>query len=310
MKDLKQGRKLREKEMFDICVIGHITKDIIRIKNIEKEIPGGVGYYFSMASKSLGSNACLITKVANKEKSLLNDLMKSNVRIFYKESEKTTIFKNIYPENLDFRIQRVNSVAFPFNIEDVANISAKIFHLGPITKDDIPLEILKFLSKKSKVSLDVQGFLREVDGREIKKIEWEEKEEGLFYVNILKMDEEEARILSRKRDVKEAAVELSKYGVNEIIITLGSKGSLVYSERKFYPIPSFPAKKLVDATGCGDTYMAGYIYKRLKSSDIEEAGRFAAATASLKLEESGPFKGTEEDVQNFLEFQSTKKIPK
>ncbi len=57
----------------------------------------------------------------------------------------------------------------------------------------------------------------------------------------------------------------------------------------------------MDATGCGDTYLAAYIHKRRKSSSVKERGIFAAATATLKLEEFGPFRGTEEDVQNFLE---------
>jgi hypothetical protein len=35
--------------MFDVCTIGHITKDIVRIKDVEKEMPGGVVYYFSIA---------------------------------------------------------------------------------------------------------------------------------------------------------------------------------------------------------------------------------------------------------------------
>ena len=292
--------------MFDACAVGHITKDIVRIRNAEKEMPGGTAYYFSIALKSLGSNVSLITKAAEKDKGLMHDLIRSNIDVHYRESQQTTVFENIYPEDIDFRIQNVKCVAQPFTAEDIPDISAQMFHLGPLTKGDIPIEILKLLSKKAKISLDIQGFLRKIEKGEVKSVDWEEKEEGLAYVNILKTDETEAKILSGENNIKKAAVKLSTYGPDEIIITLGSKGSLIYSIGKFYSIPSFPAKKIVDATGCGDTYMAGYIYKRLKSFDIGESGRFAAAVASLKLEESGPFKGSEEDVQNFLEFQSIK----
>ncbi|MCK4731187.1 MAG: hypothetical protein KAT65_01905, partial [Methanophagales archaeon] len=282
--------------MFDVCTIGHITKDIVRIKDVEKEMPGGVVYYFSIALKNLGSNVSLITKVAERDKGLLNDLIKNNIGIFYKESKETTVFENIYQEGMDFRIQNVKCVAQPFTPEDIPDISARIFHFGPLTKEDIPIEILKLLSKKAKISLDVQGFLRKIERGEVKIVDWEEKDEGLAYVNILKTDKTEAKILSGEDTIKKAAIKLSTYGIDEIIITLGSKGSLIYSKKEFYPIPPFPVKMIVDATGCGDTYMAGYIYKRLRSSDIYESGRFAAATASLKLEESGPFKGREEDV--------------
>ncbi len=294
--------------MFDVCIIGHITKDTVRIKNVEKEKPGGVVYYSSIALKNLGSNVSIITKAAEKDKSLFSDVIENNIRIFYIKSNETTVFENIYSEDVDARIQYVKYVAQPFIPEDIPNISAQIFHFGPLTKGDISLEILKCLSKKAKISMDIQGCMRKIENGKVKIIDWKEKDEGLTYINILKTDESEARILSRKANIKEAVIKLSTYGIEEIIITFGSKGSLIYSNKKFYSIPSFPVKKIVDPTGCGDTYMAGYIYKRLKSSDIDDSGRFAAATASLKLGKSGPFKGSEKDVQDFLESQSIKKL--
>ncbi len=294
--------------MFDVCVIGHITKDIVRTKTLEKTMPGGVAYYSSIALKSLGSNISLITKCAEKDKDLLNDLIKDNISIFYQGSQQTTVFENIYLENRDFRCQNVHCIAQPFTLKDIPNISAKIYHLGPLTKEDIPLEIIKYISKKGKISLDIQGFLRKIENSEVKSIDWEEKDEGLTYVNILKADEMEAKILSEEDNIKKAAVKLSAYGIDEIIITLGSKGALIYYQKKFYSIPSFAPKKIVDATGCGDTYIAGYIYKRLQSHDIKESGRFAAAMTSLKLEKFGAFQGSEEEVKNFLELEKMRSL--
>ncbi len=285
---------------FDVCVIGHVTKDIVRIGSAKGEMPGGAAYYSSMALKSLGATVALITKAAKGD--LPDDLLESDIAIFYKESPETTVFENVYPDGTDFRVQKVKHVAEPFGISDIPDISARIFHFGPLTKRDIPLEILKRLSKKAKISLDVQGFLRAVERGEVRHADWEKKKEGLAYVDMLKADEAEAKILSGEDSIKKAALKLSVYGIDEVVITLGSKGSLIYSGGKFCSIPAFPAKKIADPTGCGDTYMAGYIYKRLNASDVNESGRFAAAAASLNLEESGPFKGGEKDVQNFLDL--------
>lgn len=47
---------------------------------------------------------------------------------------------------------------------------------------------------------------------------------------------------------------------------------------------------IVDATGCGDTYMASYISSRLNGQSIKESGDFASLIASKKLEISGPYK--------------------
>lgn len=297
--------------MFDMCVIGHVTKDIIKIDNREREMPGGTAYYLPIALKNFGMYVSVITKIGKKEMSFLDKLKRENIPIFLRETPRTTIFINIYLGGLDNREQWVKDIALPFTAEDVKGIHSRIFHLAPLIKGDIPLGVLRSLSERSKISLDVQGFLRNIEGRsreggKVKLTDWVEKEETLPFVSILKANEEEARILSGEKDLKGMALKLSRYGPEEVIITCGSKGSLIYSKGKFYSIPSFPPRKLVDPTGCGDTYMAGYIYKRLKPSDINESGRFAAATASLKLGESGPFKGGEEDVQNFLEFQSLK----
>ena len=68
-----------------------------------------------------------------------------------------------------------------------------------------------------------------------------------------------------------------------------------------YTSPAYIPKEVVNATGAGDTYMTGYLYKRAKGASIEEAGRFAAAMTTLKIEGIGPFNGTKEDVLRCLE---------
>ena len=77
-------------------------------------------------------------------------------------------------------------------------------------------------------------------------------------------------------------------------------GSIIYAEGKFYETPAYAPRKLVDATGCGDTYSAGYLYARAKGMSYEESGRFAAAMCTLKLEHTGPFDRTIDDVHDVL----------
>ena len=285
--------------MFDVCVIGHVTKDIIRIDDREREVPGGTAYFLPIALKSLGMNVSVITKIGREETSLLDELEREKIPVFLRESPRTTIFTNIYSGDLDSREQRVIDVALPFTIKDVEGIHSRIFHLGPLTKDDIPLDMLRSLSEKSKISLDVQGFLRSIDGRsgKVELTDWEKKEEALPFVSILKADEEEARVVSEEEDLKRMATKLSRYGPEEVIITCGSRDSLIYSKGKFYSISSFIPKKSVDPTGCGDTYMAGYLFLRQKTDDLRKVGEFAARTASLKLANYGPFRGKQEDLK-------------
>ena len=85
-----------------------------------------------------------------------------------------------------------------------------------------------------------------------------------------------------------------------MLVTLGSYGSLIYADDRFYEIPCYAPQQVVDATGCGDTYAAGYLYARALGAGCEEAGRFAAAMCTLKLEHTGPFDGTVADIERIM----------
>jgi sugar/nucleoside kinase (ribokinase family) len=279
--------------MFDVCVVGHVTRDIVRIGTRQTEMPGGTACYSSLAMKSLGMDVAVVTRLSKHDRSLLDRLYRDRVAVFLRESPQTTTFMNLYPEGMEQRRQKVTGIALPFTAEDVEGIQAKVFHLGPLTRDDIPLEVIVSLAERSIVSLDVQGFLREnetTDSNEgqVRLTDWRDKEEALRLVTILKTNEEEARVLSHEEDLRQMALRLSEFGPAEVIITRRNLGSIIYAGNRFYEIPAFPPRRLVDPTGCGDTYMAGYLFLRQTVSDPGKVGEFAARTATAKLENSGP----------------------
>ena len=103
-------------------------------------------------------------------------------------------------------------------------------------------------------------------------------------------------VLTGVTDQHRACELLAEWGVKEVLLTLGSYGSVVYADGRFYDIPAYDPLNVVDATGCGDTYVMAYVYRRLLGDDPGQAGRFASAVASIKLEASGPFCGTEADA--------------
>ena len=194
----------------------------------------------------------------------------------------------------------------PFTVEQLENINAHIFHLGSLLADDFSLDVVKYLSTKGILAVDAQGYLREVRGEKVYPIDWTDKVEALKYIDILKVNEHEMEVLTGQTDIKQAALQLAEWGVKEVLITLGSLGSIIYAEGTFHKIPAYPPKDIVDATGCGDTYATGYLYMRNKGASYEEAGCFAAAMSTLKLEASGPFSKTEEDVWNIIRTSSLK----
>lgn len=291
--------------MNDICCIGHITLDKIITPKQTIYMPGGTSYYFSHGISHLNDwkNYKLVTSLAPSEYSSVDELTGKGLNVEIIPSKKTVYFENSYGINQNNRTQRVLAKADPFTVEKIQHIEAKIFHLGSLLSDDFSLDVIKYLSKKGILSVDAQGYLREVRGENVYPIDWCEKKEALKYVHILKVNEHEAKVLTGLDDYQAAARQLAEWGVKEVLLTLGSEGSIIYAENSFYYIPAYPPKEVVDATGCGDTYMLGYLYMRNKGVSYEEAGCFAAALSTVKLEKSGPFSGTEEDAWKIIKLE-------
>ena len=86
-----------------------------------------------------------------------------------------------------------------------------------------------------------------------------------------------------------------------VLIIHSALGTTPISSVNYVLSLNSPPTEIVDATGCGDTYMAGYLYMRNKGASYKEAGCFAAAMCTIKLEASGPFGGTEKDVWDIIE---------
>ena len=265
---------------------------------------GGTSYYFSKALRHIDVSYNLVTLLARSEMPVVDELRHNGITVKAFTSEHSVYFENTYSDNQDHRTQRVLQKADGFTIEQFKDVEAELFHLGPLLADDITPDVIKYLATKGKISLDVQGYLREVRGYEVCAVDWPDKEAILSHVHTLKANEHEMEVLTGTNDINKGAKMLSAWGVKEVVITLGSMGSVIYADSIFYTIPAYVPIAVVDATGCGDTYMAGYLYQRAKHIDIEQAGKFASAMASLKIQASGPFNGTEQDVRKLLAANS------
>ena len=288
--------------MIDICCIGHITKDKIVTPNRTVYMAGGTSFYFAYAINQLPKDVSfsLVTAMDPTETEPVEKMRQAGIDVTQNASRNTVFFENIYGENQNERKQRVLAKADPFTIQQLEHIDAKVYHLGSLLSDDFSPEVVKFLSKKGHVSIDVQGYLREVKDEKVYAIDWKEKKEVLKHTYYLKVNEIEMETITGVKDAHEAAKLIHSWGVTEVIITLGSEGSLIYVDDTFYEVPAYAPHEVVDATGCGDTYSAGYLYKRLQGATPTEAGKFAAAMCTIKLEHNGPFNRNIEDVNAII----------
>lgn len=288
--------------MTDICCIGHITRDKIITPESTVYMAGGTSFYMSYGISRLPKTVSykLVTKVGKGQLPEVEKMRQAGIDVRCYDSRHTVYFENKYGANSDNRTQRVLAKADPFTLEEMKPLEAKVFHLGSLLADDFSPEVVEYLSTKGQVSIDVQGYLREVSGEQVRAVDWKDKERILACTDILKLNEHEMEVITHSRNPRTVALQLADMGVKEVIITLGSYGSLIYCEGRFYEVPAYKPQVLVDATGCGDTYSTGYLWMRLQGASCEEAGRFAAAMCTLKLEHSGPFDKTLADIHRVM----------
>lgn len=288
--------------MNKICCIGHITHDKIITPETEVDMPGGTSYYFAHAMYHLngGKDFQLVTSLAETDMQAVTDLRQLGINVSVVPSRHTVYFENKYGENQNNRTQRVLTKADPFTVESLKNLKASVFHLGSLLADDFSLQVIESLAERGEVSVDSQGYLREVRGEEVYAVDWKEKREALRHIDVLKVNEYEMEVLTGHNDAHDAALQLAEWGVKEVCVTLGNYGSVILEDNHFYDICAYPPLRVVDATGCGDTYSTGYLYMRSRGANPSEAGHFAAAMSTLKLEANGPFARTEDDVWHII----------
>lgn len=286
--------------MKDLICIGHITHDRIVTPQMQTEMAGGTAFYMAHAISHLPRKIDfgLLTKVGADAQDEVRRIREAGIDVRALASRQTVSFENRYGSNANNRSQRVSAEADPFTLADVEGLRARVFHLGALLPDDFHIDVVRSLKERGAVSIDAQGFLRRVCEGRVVESEWPQRDAMLSLCDFIKLNEHEMKTISGMTDSHHVARWLASYGIREVIITLGSEGSMVLRDGVYYDIPAYPPRQLVDATGCGDTYSAGYLYFRALGATPLEAGKMAAAMCTKKLEGSGPFVSTIEEVRS------------
>lgn len=277
-----------------IVVIGPLTQDQIITSNSKTSAAGGASYFQSFVFEEFNMDYVVVANFNNLD--LIKDFPNLG-NLIPIVGDDTHYFINEYPEgdNSDIRKQYTNFADIPllknqleFVLDDIFEIDA--FILNPLNRNDFPVETVDYLKTFNvPIYLSVQGFLRlpdeKVDDKNysIKLEMYNDLEDILNGVTGIFLDESEAKIVFDDGNY-------NKYNIDEIVITNGSDGSRIIVESDEIKIEAIEVDNIMDATGCGDTYMAAYILKRLLLDSPKEAGEFASLMASEKLMSFGPYK--------------------
>ena len=171
--------------------------------------------------------------------------------------------------------------------------STKFLHLSSFVGERAfraQLEVLKVLPERVKVSLD--------PGNIYARKGLESLSEMLDRCYVVMPSEFEVKLITGKRDIKEGAEKILSLGPSIVAVKLGSRGCYVTNGDESHFIGAFKVK-VVDTTGAGDAFNAGFLYGVLKGRGILEAGRLGNFVASRCITSRGARAGlpSEEDVK-------------
>jgi sugar/nucleoside kinase (ribokinase family) len=198
----------------------------------------------------------------------------------------------------DIRTLSVAGTAGSITAAEVAKVQARAAVIGSSLRGEVGMDVIHCLRERgSRVALDVQGFVRVLNGNELRKEPWAEMAATLAYVDILKSDAVEAEFLTGETDVEKAAACFATLGPKEIVLT-HKDGLLIHADGEFQHLQFHPAS-LRGRSGRGDTCLGSYTAMR-SSKPPREAGIWAAALTRLKMEKLGPFDGSRADVEQLI----------
>ena len=160
--------------------------------------------------------------------------------------------------------------------------TAKYLMLGNLTPD-IQMQVIKQMKKKPKlITLDTMNFWMDIAMPSLKKV--------LKKVDVLTINDEEARQLSGQYSLVNAAAKIFKMGPKYLIIKKGEHGAMVFHKDKIFSAPALPLALVKDPTGAGDTFAGGFMgylasVNKVNFETIKTATVYGSVMASFCVEE-------------------------
>ena len=285
---------------FDVLVIGPVSLDHnIDCEGKERREIGGAVVASGFAAARSGNRTAVFTKLNPADARAEEIFSGSGAEVFWKPSRATCSIRNQYfTPDKEKRACTSLGVCDPFTFQELPDVSAAIYHFAGLVYGDFDGALFAQASEHGKVAVDVQCLLRHVEPDGTMGFhDWAEKKEYFPCIDYLKTDAAEAEILTGLTDRREAAKRLYSWGAKEVLITHNSD-VLAFDGQEIYTCP-IKARNLSGRTGRGDTTFAGYITERQRAG-VAEALRYCTALVSLKMETPGPFRGTRQDVLDYI----------
>lgn len=287
---------------YDTIFIGNYTKDTIVTPAGTRHVDGGGMNYAANAASRLGKRVAVVTRLAKEDDRVIRGLEANDIDCYVTYTPSSTLMKLEYPTlDPDVRTLTVTGTAGTIGADEVAPIATRAAVIGSSLRGEVGLDVIRLLHERGVfVAADMQGFVRVLREESLLYEPWKEMRETLALVDVVKSDAVEAEFLTGEKDIIKAAQFYADMGPREIVLT-HKDGLLIYADGQAYEM-EFYAKRLDGRSGRGDTCVGTYVCMR-QSMDAHNAGIWAAAVTSLKMEDLGPFHRPISDVEDLIRLK-------
>ena len=275
-----------------LLVIGSVAFDAIETPfGKTDKIIGGAATYISLSSSYLEDNINLVAVVGGDFPKADIQLLKSHgidtEGLQIKEDEKSFFWSGKYHNDMNSRDTLITELNVLENFDPIIPSSyqnSDYVMLGNLSPDVQRTVIERMENKPKLIAMDTMNFWMD--------IAQESLDQTIAMVDVLIINDEEARQLSGEYALVKAAKKIMAMGPRFLIIKKGEHGALLFDSESVYFCPALPLEEVFDPTGAGDTFAGGFIGYLASTDDIsfdnmKRAVIYGSAMASFCVEKFG-----------------------
>ncbi|MBC7864006.1 MAG: bifunctional hydroxymethylpyrimidine kinase/phosphomethylpyrimidine kinase [Bacteroidia bacterium] len=299
---------------MSLLVVGTVAFDAIETPfGKTDKIVGGAASYISLSASYFTKEIGIVSVVGDdfdeNFKSLLTSKGIDLGGLQVKKGEKSFFWKGKYHTDLNSRdtLDTQLNVLEKFDPVVPENFkNAEFLMLGNLVPA-IQQKVITQMNKRPKLLvLDTMNFWLDIALEELKKT--------IAMVDVLTINDAEARQLSGEYSLVKAAQKILEMGPKVLIIKKGEHGALLFNKEQVFFAPALPLEEVFDPTGAGDTFAGGFIGYLAQTKDIsfenmKRAIIYGSAMASFCVEKFGTQKienltqeEVDERIQEFVDL--------
>jgi len=299
---------------MSLLVVGTVAFDAIETPfGKTDKIVGGAASYISLAASYFYRDIQLLSVIGDDfPQDFLNLLKKEGVKLDglqIKKGEKSFFWSGKYHNDLNTRDTLDTQLNVLEKFDPVVPESSKdcdflmLGNLAPLVQQ----KVITQLSKRPKlIVLDTMNFWMDIALDDLLKT--------IGMIDVLTINDSEARQLSGEYSLVKAAQKILKMGPKVLVIKKGEHGALLFNKDEVFFAPALPLEEVFDPTGAGDSFAGGFIGYLAKTKDIsfenmKRAIIFGSAMASFTVEKFGTERliglsqeDVQERVQEFIDL--------